>query len=71
MESIIQIFRMTELSITTRIKIIKALGYAINNEMAMSITDDLVVELILALDPELEPELRNSNRYKHVFDKAI
>ena len=70
MESIIQIFRMTELSVATRIKIIKALGDAINNEMGMSITDDLVIELILALDPELEPELRNSNRYKYVFDKA-
>ena len=52
MESIIQIFRMSELSVETRIKIIKKLGIAINNQLGSNITEPLVVELVLALDPE-------------------
>lgn len=58
MESIISIFRMNELSIETRINIIKKLGRAINDQYGMNMTEDLVIELILALDPEKEPELR-------------
>ena len=52
MESLIQIFRMNELSIDTRIKIMKHLGNAINNQLGGNITEPLVVELVLALDPE-------------------
>ena len=51
MESIIQVFRMTEISIATRIRIIKALGREINNQLAMNATEGLVYELVLALDP--------------------
>ncbi len=58
MESIIQIFRMNELSVETRIKIIKKLGVAINYQLAANVTEYLVVELCLALNPECEPELR-------------
>lgn len=50
MESIIAVFRMEEISIATRIRIIKALGTAINNQMAMNATEGLVYELVLALD---------------------
>lgn len=69
MESIIQVFRMNELSITTRVRVIKALGNAINNKTCMNVTDELVVELILALDPELESDLKNDDRYKYVLIK--
>ncbi|MDH3325148.1 MAG: hypothetical protein OEM38_00360 [Gammaproteobacteria bacterium] len=63
MESIIQIFRMEELSVNTRISIIKKLGGAINHQFGASCTEELVIELILALDPEKEPELRDDKRY--------
>lgn len=49
MESIIQIFRMTELSAVTRENIIKKLGIAINNQYDMNITEELVNELVKAL----------------------
>lgn len=61
MESIIQIFRMSELSIETRIKIMKKLGIAINNQFAANCTEALVYELVLALDPE--NEIKNDEGY--------
>jgi hypothetical protein len=51
MEAIISIFRMSELSIATRIKIIKRLGTAMNYQFAANVTEPLVYELVLALDP--------------------
>ncbi len=62
MESIIQVFRMTELSVETRIKIIKKLGTAINFEYGSNMTEGLVIELVLALDPE--NEIVNDEHYK-------
>ena len=53
---------MNELSIGTRIKIIKTLGAAINNEMGMNITESLVYELVLALDPD--DEIKDDEHYK-------
>ena len=52
MESLIQVFRMTELSIDTRINIIKKLGVAINHQLASNCTEALVWELVLSLDPD-------------------
>lgn len=63
MESIIQIFRMNELSIETRIGIMKKLGAAINRQYGSNCTEELIIELILALDPEKEPGLRRDKRY--------
>lgn len=51
MEALIQVFRMSELSVTTRIEIIKKLGVAINHQFGNNITEALVYELVLALDP--------------------
>jgi hypothetical protein len=59
--ALIEIFRMNEVSVQTRIKLIKKLGNAINNEYAMNITEPLVYELILALDPE--NEIKNDPGY--------
>ena len=61
MESIIQIFRMSELSIETRIKIIKRLGKAINNQLAGNFTEALVYELVLALNPD--DEIKSDDHY--------
>lgn len=69
MESIIQIFRMDELSIETRISIMKKLGWAINHQYASNCTEELVIELILALDPEKEPELRADKHYSMYMEE--
>ena len=69
MDSIIQIFRMKELSKETRIKIIKRLGRAINHEMACNITEPLVYELVLALDPT--NEIKNDSRYLIFVDEVM
>lgn len=63
MESIIQIFRMSELSVNVRISIMKKLGMAINHQFASNCTEELVIELILALDPEKEAELKSDEHY--------
>ena len=62
METLIQIFRMNEISIATRIKIIKQLGSALNNQLGGNYTEGLVYELVLALDPE--NEIRGDQHYK-------
>lgn len=51
MESIIQIFRMTEISVQARIRIIMTLGKAINMQYGSNLTEELVYELVLQLDP--------------------
>jgi hypothetical protein len=54
MQSIIDVFRMTEISKNTRANIIVKLGRAINDQYAMNITEPLVAELVYQLDPEHE-----------------
>lgn len=50
MGDLIDVFRMTEVSKETRVKIIIKLGAAINLEYGMNITEDLVEELIASLN---------------------
>ncbi len=52
MKSIIDVFRMEEVSKETRAKIIIKLGRAINDQYAMNITEGLVFELVSILDPD-------------------
>lgn len=52
MKEIIEIFRMTELDPKTRARIIIKLGKAINDTMGMNITEPIVYELVLILEPE-------------------
>lgn len=52
MKSLIEVFRMTEVSAKTRAKIIIKLGNAINHEYAANVTEPLVWELVNILDPE-------------------
>ena len=69
MESIIQIFRMSELSVSTRIKIIMKLGEAINYQFGSYVTEGLVYELVLALDPD--NEIVNNKRYtRHIHEEV-
>lgn len=51
MESIIQVFRMKEVSAKARIKIMIKLGIAIDCQYSSNITGELVKELVLQLDP--------------------
>ncbi|NDV93457.1 hypothetical protein D0T84_00805 [Dysgonomonas sp. 521] len=52
MKSIIDVFRMEEVSKETRAKVIIKLGRAINDQYAMNITEGLVFELVSILDPD-------------------
>ena len=52
MDAIIQIFRMEEVPKALRIRIIKKLGRAINDQYGSNITEPLVYELVLALNPD-------------------
>lgn len=45
MNDLIAVFRMEEVSIDARIRVIEKLGRAINHQYAMNATDDLVKEL--------------------------
>jgi hypothetical protein len=52
MQEIIDVFRMTEISPSTRIKLIKELGQLINFKYSSNITEDLVFELVCLLKAE-------------------
>ena len=63
MKELIEVFRMTEVSIEVRCRIIIQLGHALNAEYGMNITEPLVYELVKQLDPdnkavETEPYLK-------------
>lgn len=64
MQELIDVFRMTEINPKTRAKIIIQLGSAINFKYASNITEPLVYELVLVLDPE-NPILQ-SDHYKPI-----
>lgn len=50
--SLIEVFKMKEISAKTRAKIIIKLGEAIDHQYGMNITPPLVYELVKELDPE-------------------
>ena len=54
MQSLIEVFRMTEVSNKVRANIIVKLGGAINDQYKMNITEPLVAELVYQLDAEHE-----------------
>lgn len=65
MKELIEVFRMNEVSIGVRCRIIIQLGIAINAEHGMNITEPLVYELVKQLDPEnkdVETEHYTRNR---------
>lgn len=61
MGSLIDIFKMDQINKETRIKIIIKLGIALNNQFASNITESLVYELVLALDPN--HPIKNDEHY--------
>lgn len=65
MNSIIEVFRMTELKPQTRAKIIIKLGILINNQHGSNVTEPIVVELVSLLDPE--NEILKDEYYKKYF----
>jgi hypothetical protein len=56
MKGIMEIFRATELSFDVRIRIIKKLGQALNNEFGMNWTEEIVQELVLTLEEQKHHE---------------
>lgn len=52
MKSIIEVFRMDEISKKTRAMIIIKLGQAINYQYSANVTESLIFELVSILDPE-------------------
>jgi hypothetical protein len=50
MKEIMEIFRVPELSIETKIKVIIKLGRALNDQMGMNWTDEIVAELVSILE---------------------
>jgi len=69
MKSLIEVFRMTEVSNKVRANIIVKLGRAINDEYGMNITEPLVAELVYQLDAEHEI-FKNEMYLKHVNGTA-
>jgi hypothetical protein len=51
MNSLIEVFRMTEISAQTRAGIILKLGDLLNHQYASNVTESLVYELVMQLDP--------------------
>lgn len=62
MNDLITVFRMEELTVATRIAIIKQLGGIINHQFASNLTEKIVVELVTALDPS--NPIREDEHYK-------
>jgi hypothetical protein len=61
---------MTEISIETRIRLIKQLGDAINYEHGANLTEPIVYELVLLLDPN--DKIKDDERYlKFIMGKGI
>jgi len=52
MGDIMAVFRMDEVSIEIRIRLLRKLGCAINSSYGMNITDELVNELVGILDAQ-------------------
>lgn len=51
MQSLIEIFRMTEVSAKVRCELLVKLGDAINMQYGSNLTEPLVLELVRTLDP--------------------
>jgi hypothetical protein len=54
MQSLIDVFRMSEVSPETRIRILIQLGKAVNDQFGSNVTEGIVYELVKTLNPEHE-----------------
>jgi len=50
MEEIFFIFKMEEISVKTKVRIMRKLGAAMDNQMGMNYTGDIIDELVALLD---------------------
>jgi hypothetical protein len=66
MQAIIDVFKMEEVSVKSRVKIIKELGKTLNYQFSSNVTEALVYELVLALDPD--NEIKSDKHYLHFVD---
>ena len=64
MKELIEVFKMNDLSVETRVRIIIKLGQLINNQFGSNLTEPIVFELVRILDPE--NEILNTPHYKEV-----
>ena len=62
---LIDVFKMDDLSIQTRVRLLKKLGIAINDQMGMNITEPIVYELVRILDKD-NPLLREAHYVKFI-----
>lgn len=51
MKELIDVFRMTEISVAVRCKLIVEIGSLINAQYGSNVTESLVLELVRTLDP--------------------
>lgn len=51
MKELIDVFRMTEIPVAARCKVIIKLGEAVNYQFGSNVTEPLVYELLMLLDP--------------------
>lgn len=63
MKELIEVFRMNELSIDTRVRILIKLGELINGQFGANVTEGIVFELVEILDPK-NPILKNERYLK-------
>jgi len=52
LSDLIDVFKMQEIKPEMRIRLIKKLGVAINNEHGMNLTDEVVEELVFLIENE-------------------
>ena len=52
MNALIEVFRMTEISAQTRVKVLIKLGNLINYQYGANVTEPLIYELVKLLDPK-------------------
>lgn len=62
-----EIYRAEEISKEARIRLIKKMGTAINDTLAMNATEEIVVELVLLLDPK--NDIVRDEHYRKYFYK--
>ena len=65
MKELIEVFRMNEVNIGVRCRIIIQLGHAINAEHGMNITEPLVYELVKQLDAD-NKDVETEHYKKHI-----
>ena len=54
MEELMNIFRMTEISVSARIRLLKKVGHLVNYQYSSNVTEPIIIELIMILDPNYD-----------------